>query len=143
MADGAQIPVQNVVPGETVQSYDPLTGIMVPGTVSSNNAISVSHIVDINNGELFASGLADQPIYVKLISGAQGRDTISSGIAAPVLLGQLRIGMNVYNPVSRTWIPITSIKLVSGSFLVYDLKTTGYGANDYIANNIVVMVKTN
>ncbi len=131
LANGTQIPVQDLSPGDAVLSYNITSGQFFTTIVTSNNALQVGQVVDINNGALYASGLNDQPLYVQLSNGTQKW----------VDLGQLQVGMKLYNPVSETWIPITSLATSNGSFTVYDIRVTGAPNNDYVGNGFLILDK--
>ncbi len=124
LATGTQISVQNLKAGDKVLSYNINTGKLVTTTVTSNNESQVTHVLDINDGQLFASGLGDQPMYVHLQNGTK----------KAIALGQLATGMQLYDPAMKTWVPVTSLQIINGTFSVYDLRTSG---GYYIANGIL------
>jgi len=67
-------------------------------------------------------------MYVQLQNGSIGH----------IELGQLKSGMKLFNPISNSWIYVTSAQLINGQFTVYDLRTT---SGNYIANGFVILVK--
>jgi hypothetical protein len=131
LASGTQIPVQDLQIGQKVLSYNTHTGKIVTTTVYNNTAIHVSQVLDINNGLLYASGLNDQPIYAQFQNGTQKW----------VELGQLTVGMKIFDPVTNSWTPVTSIQTISGSFTVYDLRTANAQINNYVANGVLMDMK--
>lgn len=128
LANGTSVPVKALKDGDMVKAYDLSTHEMVDTKVTSNMAKQVDQIIEINGGELFVSGLTDQPMYVQLQNGSIGH----------IELGQLKSGMKLFNPISNSWIYVTSAQLINGQFTVYDLRTT---SGDYIANGFVILVK--
>jgi len=131
LANGTQIPVDNLRIGQKVLSYDTQKRELVVTTVYSDTAVQVSQVVDINNGLLYASGFNDQPVYVELQDGTQKW----------IELGQLLVGMKLFQPVSGTWISVMNIQDLSGHFTVYDLGTANAKINNYIANGVLLDLK--
>ncbi|MGC8496460.1 MAG: Hint domain-containing protein [Thermoplasmata archaeon] len=129
LANREQVPVQDLKVGDELLSYNYNIGQYVTAEVSNISASNVTNIIDINNGSLYMSGLGDQPMLVKM----------QDGVIETTTLGQLNYGMQVYVPLLLKWIPITSIKLLTGSFTVYDIKTIGNV--DYIANGVLIIPK--
>ncbi len=125
LANRTQIPVQNLKAGDSVLSYDTKIGKLTTATVSSNTAIQVNQVLDINNGLFYASGLQDQPIYARMQNGTQ----------RALFLGQLAVGMKLFEPVSGTWASVTRIQILTGSYVVYDVRTTDGGP--YIADSFM------
>jgi len=128
LANGTSVPVKTLKVGDMVKAYDLSTDKMVDTKVTSNMAKQVDQLIEINGGELFVSGLTDQPMYVQLQNGSIGH----------IELGQLKSGMKLFNPISNSWIYVTSAQLINGQFTVYDLRTT---SGNYIANGFVILVK--
>ncbi|MEM0117120.1 MAG: Hint domain-containing protein [Conexivisphaerales archaeon] len=128
LSNGSTVPVQKLKAGDMVKSYDILTHNMIDVKVTGNSAKIVNQIVDINNGQLFMSGLTDQPMYVQLQNGSINQ----------IELGQLTAGMKLFSAMTGTWVRVTSIQILNGNYTVYDLRTT---SGNYIANGFVILVK--
>ncbi|MBI3859220.1 MAG: hypothetical protein HY296_03125 [Thaumarchaeota archaeon] len=122
LANGTQAPVQNLKAGDHVLSYNTRTGSLSTTTVASNKALLVHKVLDINNGTLRISGLGEQLIYARMQNGTQRN----------IDIGQLKVGMQLYEPASKSWVTITSLQVLTGDFVVFDLRTTN--GNNYIAN---------
>lgn len=131
LSNGTQVPVQSIQPGDFVLSYNTTTGQFVDSIVSSNNNTEVNQVVSIDNGLLYASGLYDQPIYVQMANGTE----------ASIYLGQLQVGMKLFNPLVLNWIPVINIQEVTGNYTVYDLQTQLGHTQNYIANGVIIDVK--
>ena len=137
LADGQKVPVQDLAVGEQVLSYDILSGnyaaglstsALTTGTIRAITITYVTQIVDINNGLLFVSGMTDQPLFA----------IAQNGTAMPVMLGQLNTSMELYDALNNTFIPITSLTILTGNFTVYDVVTSSSFAASYPqANNYV------
>jgi len=134
LADGSSIMVQNLHPGMKTLSYDVQTGKLMETTVTSVIENNVSMITSINNGELFVSGMEDQPIFVKLPNGTEEWLTV----------GQLTTSMELFNPLNNNWTQITNLTILFGNFTVYDIHTArnfnnnGSVRSDYIANGFLL-----
>jgi len=129
------VPVDGIRVGQRLLSYDTQTGSVIAATgtsVNKNSAIKVDQIVDINNGLLYASGLPTKPIYVQLQNGT--REWVE--------LGQLQVGMKLFQPTSANWITVTNIQDLRGSFTVYDLRAVNGRISSYVANGVLLNSKT-
>src|SRR5271157_274306 len=132
LANYTRVPVQDVVPGVRILAYNMVTGKLSNAIVTRTVASQVNQVVDINNGELFVSGLNDQALFARMQNGTQ----------KGIVLGHLAVGMKLFEPATGTWVPITSMTVLGGSFTVYDLQGGSGSAGDYIGNNIVALYKT-
>jgi hypothetical protein len=128
-ANGSTVPVQNLNAGSEILSYNYNTKQYENAIISSVSYSNVTNIIDINNGLLYMSGLEDQPMLVKM----------QDGIIEATTLGMLNSGMQVYLPLLSKWLPVTNIKLLTGNFTVYDIRTMGNV--DYIANGVLIIPK--
>lgn len=132
LANGSLIPVQDLKVGDHVLSFDVYKDRYVNTKVTSINVTNVTSIVDINNGELYASGLSDQPIYVKLANGEKKF----------LPLGDVNSTMELYD--NGTWIPLTGFSILNGHFKVFDVNTKkafrhdGIVVWDYMANGFLL-----
>ncbi len=135
LSNGEQIPVQDLKVGMKTLSYDPSTGELITTTVSQIKVSNSSYIMVIN-GNIEATGLNIQPIFVKFENGTVGW----------TMIGNLNYTMQLYYPLNNTWVPVTSLKIIFGNFTVYDITTSrqingGFVYNDYIANGYLLDTK--
>ncbi|GEM_PF-1760579 len=138
LANRTTIPVQDLRPGMKVMSYDTSVGSLIQSTVSKVTETNVSNILELNH-QIYISGMGDQPVFVKLANGS----------TKWLILGKVDYGMSLFDPLNNTWIPVTSITLHNGHFIVYDvitarqLTTGGHTSvfNDYIANGVLLDLK--
>jgi hypothetical protein len=121
MADGKEVPVQDVKPGDEIMGYDVQTGTFVAENVTSNKCTIVNEILSINDGLLCVTP-TDQPIY-----------TDHGWVVNPQ---DLKIGWRIYDPTSNSWITIQSLQTLKGHFDVYDLRATE--PNTFIGNGILL-----
>ncbi len=126
--------VQNLKTGEITMSYYPQLGVLYPSIVSEIVVSNVTSVFNIDEGLICVSGPTDQPLYAQYQNGTD----------AWVLLGNLTVGMKLLDPLSGSWINITSLVVMNGNFTVYEVDTIPFflqqGAlrNDYIANGILL-----
>jgi hypothetical protein len=121
MADGKEVPVQDVKPGDEIMGYDVQTGAFVVENVTSNNCTVVSEVLSINGGLLCVTP-TDQPIY-----------TDHGWVVNPQ---DLQVGWRIYDPADNSWITIQSLQTLNGHFDVYDLRATN--PNTFIGNGILL-----
>ncbi len=136
LADGMKVPVQYLSVGEKLLSYDILqtslsTISLTTGTIQSITITNVTQIVNINNGLLFVSGMTHQPLYA----------ITQSGVAMPVMLGNLTTGMKLYDAINNSYIPIANLTVLIGHFTVYDIVTSSaFATSNPQANNYLTGV---
>ena len=82
-------------------------------------------MLSINDG-LLVTTLTKQPLYVK-----DGNWT--GWVLDPQ---NLTVGEQLYDPLNGSWIAISSLHVLNGTFKVYDLQATS--PNDFVANGILV-----
>lgn len=133
LGNGTQMQVQDITQGTHVLSYNVSNQSVYQGTVFQITISTVSQVWSIN-GILSVSGVTDQPLYVQLANGTKEW----------LFLGELNTTMKIYCPQNNTWIQITSITILQGTFTVYDLSVApvlhnniAIGGN-YIANGILM-----
>lgn len=123
--DWRYVPVQRLRPGDLVGEYNFSQGRLVPGALLSANSTKVTEMVDINNGLLRLTP-ADQPIF---ISNA----TFVGWLHDPQ---NLTTADSLFDPVTSSWIPVTSVSLVNGTTRVYDVVTSE--PNNFIGNGVLL-----
>lgn len=134
LANGSQLPVQDLSTGMQIYSYDTTTHKISVTSVSNITETNVSMIMNINNGELYVSGLYDQPIYAKMPHGSPQW----------IMVGALRDGMQVYKPLTNTWVTITNISLQFGNYSVFNVqsepgfKQGNIARSDYFGNGLLL-----
>jgi hypothetical protein len=121
MADGKEVPVQDVKPGDEIMGYNVQTGAFVVENVTSNNCTVVSEVLSINDGLLYVTP-TDQPIY-----------TDHGWVVNPE---DLQVGWRIYDPADNSWITIRSLQTLNGHYAVYDLRATA--PNTFIGNGILL-----
>ena len=137
LANGTQMPVQDLSIGMQIYSYDTTTHKITVTSVSNITETNVSMIMDINNGQLYVSGLYDQPIYAKAPHGGPGWITV----------GALRDDMQIFEPLNNTWVTITNVSLQFGHYSVFDVQSEpGFRQgniirSDYMGNGILLDMK--
>lgn len=89
---------------------------LVGRTLLSANTTDVSTVREIHHGFLRVTP-TDQPIYIKSA-------TYQGGLKDPQ---NLTTSDRNFDPVTMTWIPLTSIQTVQDHTLVYDAVTTVFG----------------
>lgn len=133
LANGSEIPVQYLNVGDFVLSYDVVSHRFVVSTVVSIGVDNVSNVVDVNDGLLYLSGWNDQYVFVMFQNGSEGW----------VLLKDLKIGMRLFDPIDNRWVEVTSIRIETDSYKVYDVKVNNIdNINNHIANKILIDVKS-
>ena len=127
-APNGQKRVELLSQGDIVLGYNVTSGTWVKESVNSNTASTVSEVLSINNGQLEVT-LTEQPLYVQ-------NGTWIGWVRDPQ---NLSVGEQIYNPSTGSWIPITSLQVLSGTFTVCDLRVTA--PNDFVANGILALDK--
>ncbi len=120
--------VETLTAGDTVLGYNVTTGSWVQETVTSNTASTVNQVLSINKG-LLVTTLTEQPLYVR-------NGTWVGWVHDPQ---NLTVGEQVFNPWTGSWITITSLKVLNGTFTVYDLRVTT--PNDFTADGVLSLDK--
>ncbi len=120
--------VDTLKPGDTVYGFDPASGTGTDETVLSNAATSVGQVLSINHGLLDVT-MWEQPLLVQ-------NGTWTGWVNDPV---NLLVGERLYDPSTNSWIAITSLRVLIGSFTVYDLRVTA--PHDFMANGVLALDK--
>ena len=134
LANGSTVQVQNLYAGEKILSYntnkDRFFTDKVKQIIITRNVTSIIRI----DSFISLSGPTVQPVYVQTANGTNEW----------IFLGQITVGMSLYNPLNNTWVKVTNINIVIGSFTVYEVIGSkefwdqGHKRTDYIANGILV-----
>lgn len=127
--NGGQKRVEQLSEGDAVLGYNVTTGSWVKESVTSNTATNVNEVLSVNNG-LLETTLTDQPLYVR-------NGTWTGWVRDPQ---NLTAGEQLFNPWTNSWTSITSLRVLTGTFTVYDLRA--WAPNDFVANGILADMKT-
>jgi hypothetical protein len=133
LADGTQVPVQQLRVGMKLLSYDMTTHQYVTTTITKFVSVVTYNQMEIHtaNGKpLVVDQNPAQKLYVKLPDGTVTLMSVTD----------LKVGYDLFDAISQTWTPITSIHYQNGgTHLMYDIYTTSPG--NYIANGYLDPLK--
>jgi hypothetical protein len=101
--------------------YNFSTSSLVRGVLLYNNATSVTQLINVNDGLLSVTP-TDQPILIR-------NSTFEGWLNNPE---NLSTADQIYDPVTLSWVPVTSVELVDGSATVYDVITSSEA--NFVAN---------
>lgn len=122
------LPVQRLRPGDPVEEYDLSAGHLVQGSFLSGNVTNATQLIDINNGWLDVTP-TDQTLYIQ-------NATFTGWLRDPQ---NLTTTDSIFDPVTRSWVAVNSVQLVSRSSAVYDVITSGL--DNFIANGALLDIK--
>jgi hypothetical protein len=129
LANGQQIPVEQLHAGMQLLSYDVTSHSYVITTITKFTTVTVFNEMTIktsNGRTLVTDQNPAQKLYVKLAGG--------SVVLMPVT--ELKVGYHVFDALNQKWVTIKSIDYVnSGTYTMYDIYPTAPG--NYIANGIL------
>ena len=121
MADGSWKSMQNIKPGDVIESYNPVTNKTYPNVVISVPIYAANVLITINN-ELTTDGF--EVFYVN-----------SSGAYQWVHASDLKVGDRILNPLTGTNIPVVTISVRNtGNHVVPIYDILGTSGNDYIVD---------
>ncbi len=133
LADGTQVPVQSLKVGMQLLSYDMTTHQYVITTITRFVTVMTHNqmVISTSTGKpLIVDQNPAQKLYVKTPDGTVTLMSVTD----------LQIGYDLFDAISQTWVPITSIHYENGgNHLMYDLYTTSPG--NYIANGYLDPLK--
>ena len=119
------VPVQNLRSGEAVLEYDFANQTLVDGSFLYGNTTPVNSVVDINHGLLYLTP-TDQPVYIQ-------NNTYMGWLPDPQ---NLTTADNLYDPVTLSWVHVTSVSIVREHTTVYDVVTSGF--NNFVASGVLL-----
>jgi hypothetical protein len=125
MADGSQVPVQNLKVGDLMLGYDPTTGKYTVSTVKSITVVDTSNMLVIHTS-------AGTPFRVD----ANPRQTLwakaPDGTTAWKPVTQIKPGDQLFTP--NGWVQVTSIEFApAGTHVMFDIiATVPYFADGYL-----------
>lgn len=107
LANGQTEAISSLTPGTVLMGYDPSTGSLVPDVLIGMYPRHVTQIIVINDGQLVVDG---------------GQDMYVNGTLQ--YASSLKVGDELYSPVSGANIKVTNLIYLNGSFTLYDTFTT-------------------
>ncbi len=133
LADGSQVPVQSLHVGMQLLSYDMTTHQYVITTITKFVAVMTHNqmVIGTSTGKpLIVDQNPAQKLYVKMPDGTVTLMSVTD----------VKVGYDLFDAISQTWVPITSIHYENGgNHLMYDIYTTAPG--NYIANGYLDPLK--
>jgi hypothetical protein len=129
LTPGGYVPVQDLQKGQPVVEYDVANQSVAQGAFLYGNVTTVISLVDINDGLLYLTP-TDQPIFIE-------NNTFMGWLHDPQ---NLTTTDNLYEPVTQSWIHVSSVELIKHKAKAYDVVTSSF--NDFIANGILLDKKT-
>ncbi len=111
--------IQNLKPGTVVMGYDLQTKQLVPTVITKTYVRTGTNEYIINNGELTIDN--EEGL---LINNSMG------------VGGDLKVGDYLYDPLTGQKIVVNSLKIINGSFNLYDVLTTP--TQNLLANGFVI-----
>lgn len=125
------VPVQNLVLGAQVLSYDLASQSLVVSQVVSNSASTQSAVLQLAHsyGSLQVTP-RDQPVYMK-------NDTFNGWLSDPQ---ELLHGDLIYNPMTNLWSIVLDSSFVMGTSTVYSL-VPSLGGGTFMAGDMLLMRK--
>jgi len=129
LADGSEVPVQNLEVGTELMAYDMAAHRDTTATITRFVSVEVDNLLIIKTATgkpLIVDQNPAQMLYVKL---PDDRVVLMS-------VTELKVGFRLFLVPSETWIPITSLHYEQGGIhVMYDIYTTApynYVANGYL-----------
>jgi hypothetical protein len=133
LADGSQVPAQNLQVGMQVLSYDMSNHQYVTSTITRYFSVVTYNQMEIYVGTgkpLIVDQNPAQKLYVQL----------PDGTVTLLSVTQLQTGYKLFNAVAQEWAPITALHYENGGrHVMYDIYTSDPG--NYIANGILDPLK--
>jgi hypothetical protein len=122
------LPVESLHPGAPVEEYNFTSGQMYTGRLISENATNASRLTVVNHGLLDLTP-TDQPVFIR-------NATYEGWLHDPQ---NLTNSDYLFDPVTSSWIPITSVVTLRFSSPVYDVVTSD--TNNFVANGVLLDLK--
>jgi len=133
LADGTQVPVQSLKVGMQLLSYDMTTHQYVITTITK-------FVTVMTYNQMVISTSAGKPLIVDQNSAQKLYVKTPDGTVALMPVTDLKVGYELFDASSQTWVPITTIHYENGgNHLMYDIYTTSTG--NYIANGYLDPLK--
>ena len=129
MANNKYKMVQNLKIGDLLLGYNFENDLISYVRLTNLTMTRQNEILNIND-RFLALTPTDQPIFIR-------NSTYIGWVRDP---RDLKIGDELFEPVTDSWVSITSLTYQSGNFKVYDVKTDPF--NNFIAKGILLDQKT-
>jgi hypothetical protein len=132
LANGTQVPVENLRPGMGLLSYNVGTNQFVTSTITRMEVVPTDDKLVIHTEDgpaLVTDNATIQKLWVRQSNGNTGWMSVT----------QLRVGDYLYQPLEQEWTRVDQIDFIPGSFIMYDIYTTAPG--NYIANGYLDPMK--
>src|SRR5712691_5171351 len=125
MADGSQVPVQNLQVGAKMLGYDTTTGTYTVSIVKSITVVDTTNmlVIHTSDGTPFrVDANPRQTLWVKTAAGTIGWVPVT----------QIKVGDDLFT--QNGWVPVTSIEFApAGTHVMYDIvASTPYFADGYL-----------
>jgi hypothetical protein len=130
LADGTQVPVQNLQVGMQLLSYNMTTRQYVTITITRFVSVQTDNLMIIHT----ATG---KPLIVDQNPAQKLEVMFPNGTYTELSVTRLQVGDYLFDATTQTWVPVTAIQYVnSGVHTMYDIYTNAptlnYVANDYL-----------
>jgi hypothetical protein len=119
------VPVQSLKAGDVVDEYNFSSQGLYQGAFEAGNTSNVTRLIDLNNGWLYLTP-TEQPIYIR-------NSSYTGWLRDPQ---NLSTSDSIFNPVLNVWVSVSSVNLVHGQSVVFDVVTSG--GNNFIANGALL-----
>jgi hypothetical protein len=132
LANGTQVPVENLRPGMGLLSYNVGTNQFVTSTITRMEVVPTDDKLVIHTEDgpaLVTDNATIQKLWVRQSNGNTGWMSVT----------QLRVGDYLYQPLEQEWTRVDQIDFIPGSFIMYDIYKTAPG--NYIANGYLDPMK--
>ncbi len=137
MADGSEMPIEDVCVGDFVLSYDTSRGVFVSNVVKEVVSPVRDGVYSINDGLIRPTD--DHPFYTRKVDGRVGWASIdpekSEGgyLMSPM---RLEVGDSIFT-IGGDWVTVDSIDFVSGPVQTFNLEDVS-GSSNFFADGILV-----
>jgi len=125
MSDGSTIPVQNLLPGMRLLSYNVTSGQFASSVVTRMQIVQTNNTLVIKTQDpevLRTDNATIQKLWIRKANGVTGWFSVT----------QLRVGDYLFHALDQRWTMVTSIQYIPGSFTMYDVYTSA--PYDYVAD---------
>jgi hypothetical protein len=134
LADGRQVPVQNLGVGVQLLSYDLSSHQYVDTTITRFYSV-------VTDNQMVIMTRTGKPLIVDQNPAQELYVLLPDGHSTLLPVTSLRVGYSLYDALGQSWVPITSIQYQNnGQHTMYDVYTTTPGS--YIANGYLDPQKT-
>jgi hypothetical protein len=134
LANGTQVPVQNLQVGMQLLSYNMTTRQYVTITITRFVSVQTDNLMIIHT-------LTGKPLIVDQNPAQKLEVMFPNGTWTELSVTKLQVGDYLFDATTQTWVPVTAIQYVNGGVhRMYDIYTNAPTLN-YIANDYLDYVK--